>query len=418
MLSRTKERPRGVKMLTRSFIADSLYHPSYGYFSRAVNIFSPKTPYVFSTFPGAEDFLIEWTKNFNEAKEAAGKQDLRYGTQVWHTPTELFRPYYGEAFARYIVAHHDPVERLNIYEMGAGNGTLMDNILSYLKLHHLDLYRRTTYNIIEITGQLAEKQKKVLAKHPNRIKISNKSIFDWNTPVNEPCFFIAAEVFDNFPHDVLRYDNITDTPYQGYVMVDGDGDFHEFFSPDLDPLAKKFLEYRSKDLTLVSNAGRTHPLNQPRWWRRTKSLMPVLGKPLSDPEYIPTKYVEFLHILQKYFPNHKLIATDFHSLKDTIPGYNAPVTQTLMDGKMIPVSTYMTHQGFFDIMFPTDFRLAAHLYKQVTGKNAETKSHREFLEPYTSLQDTEVRSGENPMLDFYQNASFLISNSPGSARLS
>ncbi|KAM9888161.1 hypothetical protein OXX69_013133, partial [Metschnikowia pulcherrima] len=58
--------------------------------------------------------------------------------QLWHTPTELFSPYYGEALARYIIVNYKlngcyPYEDLIIYEMGGGNGTLMCNVLSYIQ---------------------------------------------------------------------------------------------------------------------------------------------------------------------------------------------------------------------------------------------------------------------------------------------
>lgn len=38
---------------------------------------------------------------------------------------------------------HYPYEDLIIYEMGAGNGTLMANILDYIKKDHPDVYERT-----------------------------------------------------------------------------------------------------------------------------------------------------------------------------------------------------------------------------------------------------------------------------------
>lgn len=52
------------------------------------------------------------------------------------------------------------------------------------------------YRIIEITEQLANKQTALAreAGHSERVEIVNKSIFEWNEVVEEPCFFLAMEV--------------------------------------------------------------------------------------------------------------------------------------------------------------------------------------------------------------------------------
>src|SRR5690606_8928172 len=93
-----------------------------------------------------------------DAEEGA-VNDVR---QLWHTPTELFQPYYGEAIARYLVANYKlsvyPYHDLVIYEMGAGNGTLMANILDYIRSADPDVYERTRYKIIEISPALAARQ--------------------------------------------------------------------------------------------------------------------------------------------------------------------------------------------------------------------------------------------------------------------
>jgi hypothetical protein len=52
------------------------------------------------------------------------------------------------------------------------------------------------YRIIEISPVLAGKQKaKLLARgHPEEmVEIINKSIFDWDETVNDPCYFLAME---------------------------------------------------------------------------------------------------------------------------------------------------------------------------------------------------------------------------------
>lgn len=263
--------------------------------------------------------------------------------QLWHTPTELFRPYYGEAIARYLVSNYKltlyPYHDLIIYEMGAGNGTLMLNILDFIRDTDHDVYQRTKFKIIEISPALAELQRKNLQDslnaggHVNHVEIINRSIFDWDTYVHSPCFFLALEVFDNFAHDAIRYDCRTELPQQGGVLIDEDGEFHEFYSTQLDPLASRFLRVRQ------AAARRPFPTPLgPKFLRRIRTSMPFQSE-YTLPEYIPTRLMQFFDILHDYFPAHRLVASDFNSLPDTIPGLNAPVVQTRYRRRTVPVST-------------------------------------------------------------------------------
>ncbi|KAF5104400.1 hypothetical protein DV451_000635 [Geotrichum candidum] len=428
-LAKRTERPRNVRMTSKEFIDDSLYHPVYGYFTKEVEIFTPKKPFSYNEIKDEEEFMTKWTEEYKRYETTSAKKlpqtraqksTSKASRQLWHTPTELFKPYYGEALARYLLVNYKlslyPYCDLTIYEMGGGNGTLMLNILDYIRDTQPDVYARTKYRIIEISSNLASKQQnnlKSLASsrgHLSKVEIINKSIFDWDQQVLEPCFFIALEVFDNFSHDVIRYDNNTLQPYQGNVVIDGNGDFQEIFSPDLDPWARKFLQLREEIGGPVANWKLGfHPLAQPKLLRTLKNtLYPFRGN-LSDPEYIPTRYLEFLHVLKDKFPEHRLLTSDFTHLPDTSPGYNSPVVQTVLDDIMVPVPSYMVLQGFFDILFPTDFELAAELYRVVCNKLIKTDTHHDFLEQWAELESTMTKKGENPMLSFYQNAAFMYS---------
>lgn len=318
--------------------------------------------------------LGEQYTQFEDALDAEhGVNEVR---QLWHTPTELFNPHYGYAIARYLITNYKlslyPYHDLVIYEMGAGNGTLMTNILDYIRSTDPDVYERTQYKVIEISTQLAELQRAALSCHtstatsrsnstisnipitPNhapRVEIINKSIFTWDTHVPTPCFFLALEVFDNFAHDMIRYDFATGTPMQGMVLIDSRGDFHEFYTPHLDPLASRFLDLRK----------RAHPQRKesalwalwkgdPLWmFKHSNSVVGNFAKKihsnlplatnLSKPEFIPTRLVQFFEVLKKWFPEHRLVTADFHKLPDTIEGANAPVVQTRYRRITIPVST-------------------------------------------------------------------------------
>jgi hypothetical protein len=307
-------------------------------------IFHPGEPFDFPSFKDEPEFHKEFGRRYTEFEDALDAKEYNEARQLWHTPTELFAPYYGEAIARYLVANYKisqyPYHDLIIYEMGAGNGTLMLNILDYIRRNEPDVYVRTKYKIIEISSQLANLQQRQLLKtvegrgHRSKVEIINKSIFEWDTPVNSPCFFVAMEVFDNFAHDAIRYDPVTEDPLQGMVLIDEQGDFYEFYVKHLDPVAQRFLRVRH-----AATDGRyPHPLPASKFLRGLRSSLPFMPN-LSDPEYIPTRLMQFFEILNDYFPQHRLVTSDFHSLPDTVKGVNAPVVQTRYQRRTVPVGT-------------------------------------------------------------------------------
>ena len=280
-------------------------------------------------------------KDFEDELDASSPNDTR---QLWHTPTELFRPYYGEAIARYLVTNYKilcpPYHDLIIYEMGAGNGTLMLNILDYIRSLYPDVYNRTKFKVIEISSSLASLQSAQLTHsassrgHASHVEIINRSIFAWDTYVPAPCYFLALEVFDNFAHDAIRYDPVTEEPLQAHVLVDNLGDFYEFYTKELDAVAARFLQVRKA----ASSRPFKYPLQSPRFIRNFKSRLPFAGN-LTVPEYIPTRLMEFFDILHTFFPLHQLLTSDFHFLPGTIKGFNAPVVQTRYQRRVVPVST-------------------------------------------------------------------------------
>ena len=173
-----KERPTRVKMLTRDFIegiwhpdlywslltvtcpVDSLYNPSYGYFSKQAIIFNSGEPFDFPRISDELEFNRILGQRYTDFEDRLDTEALDDARQLWHTPTELFRPYYGEAIARYLVENYKlsyhPFNDLIIYEMGAGNGTLMLNILDYIRDFYPHIYDRTKYKVIEISSALAK----------------------------------------------------------------------------------------------------------------------------------------------------------------------------------------------------------------------------------------------------------------------
>ncbi|KAH8179388.1 S-adenosyl-L-methionine-dependent methyltransferase [Sarocladium implicatum] len=414
-LRRRKERPRKVKMLLRDFIEDSLYNPSYGYFSKQAVIFSPGEPFDFASIRDEIEFQAELGHRYTtfEDKLDADEGAENPTRQLWHTPTELFRPYYGEAIARYLVDNYRlttyPYHDLLIYEMGAGRGTLMLNILDYIREVDPQVYARTKFNIIEISPALAAMQQHHLLAsaesrgHVDKVEIVNRSIFAWDQYVPSPCFFLAMEVFDNFAHDVIRYDVATEEPLQGHVLIDAEGDFFEFYEHELDPVAARY--FRVRHAATGGKYPKPYPSNPALRYLSTK--LPFSAN-LSDPEYVPTRLMQFFDVLERYFPGHRLLTSDFHALPQAVRGLNAPVVQTRYQRRMVPVTTPLVHQGYFDILFPTDFTMAETMYRAITGKLTRVMSHGDFMRRWAYVEDTATQSGENPLLSHYSNASVLV----------
>lgn len=422
-------------MLAREFIDDCLYNPKYGYFSQQAVILSPSAGFDFHSYQDNAHFQNELSATFHDFEGSLDERSPTAPRQVWQTPTEMFKPYYGQAIASYLLTQYKltsyPYHDLVLYEIGAGNGTLMLNILDFIRDTEPEIYEKTRYKIIEISGQLAKRQASSLAEtanqqgHGSRVEIINKSIFDWTTVVPGPCFFLAMEVFDNFAHDVMRYDLLTGRPYQALVAVDDAGDYHELLSPRIDPLAERYLNKRAqaaKQAQLPSDFHRHPALKVPAAIRRFRSALPFAPN-LTSPEFLPTRLLQFIEILHAKFPQHRLVASDFHALPDAMEGVNAPVVQTRYKGTMVPCSTYMVYPGYFDIMFPTKFTLLNRMYSEAanerstgyfshvrhrTGLKGRVSTHAEFLRTWGDVESTTTQSGENPMLDFYENASFIV----------
>ncbi|KAJ1792386.1 hypothetical protein LPJ59_004850 [Coemansia sp. RSA 2399] len=404
-------------MLVREFISDSLYNPAYGYFSKQALIFSPSKGFDFSGFRDSADFLKTIGVQYQEMESEL--DDVRnIPRQLWHTPTEILKPWYGYSIAHHIVkqfkadnADKQKEQPLVIYEMGGGNGTLMINILDYIRDNEPGIYSSMEYNLIEISTKLAKQQlrqqhtKQSPVLHTN-VNIINKSIFDWNTRVDKPCFFVAMEVIDNFAHDVVRYEFETGESCQAFVRVYDDGEFEEFYEPVSDPLIVDYLCTRAE----LSGPSYQTPALPSALYRKMRNMIPFSPN-LTKAEFVPTQAFDFCRVLAKYFPHHRLVLSDFYELPDTVPNaVDAPVVQTRFDGAMVPCETYLVQPGWFDIFFPTNFELLKQVYDHVCQRgSSRVCTQREFAMENADLGQTRTRSGENPMLAFYENTKFLVS---------
>lgn len=263
---------------------------------------------------------------------------------------------------------------------------------------------------------------------------------------------------------MIRYDLKTLEPYQTFVSIDDGGDFSTHYTRISDPLIHSFMNIRD---VLSHKPSIPRLLSASPLLRNVYTNMPFAPN-LSKPEYIPTRLLSLLTTLRTKFPLHRLLLSDFSTLPEAVPGYNAPVVQTRYQNTMVACSSLLVQQGYFDIFFPTDFARLREMYEYVLSQPMSSEqgnlaadlpsprlsllansvsplalgseffsshprnrrkpidgvvsasglpvgprksnvfTHAEFMETYADTDRTRLRSGENPLLDFYKNVKFLF----------
>lgn len=58
-------------------------------------------------------------------------------------------------------------------------------------------------------------------------------------------------------------------------------------------------------------------------------------------------------------------------------------------------------------MFPTDFTVMEKMYQAITGRLSRVSTHEDFMRRWAYVDETRTRSGENPMLSWFKNASVM-----------
>ncbi|ODQ68345.1 DUF185-domain-containing protein [Nadsonia fulvescens var. elongata DSM 6958] len=346
---------------------------------------------------------------------------------------------------------------------------LMINILDYIRETQPDVYLRTRYRIMSTSLSTSAKpfiKAANLHGHDAVIEIEfdekfpNSSMLPYifGSPddiVREPCYILAVNNFlSKLPHDLIRYDTKSLQAHQCQVVINEKNEFSEVYTPELDPWADTFLTlrdgYGSGRAPEESNIPSEHEhliaqshTNSDEYSHMTPikfNPKTILGiHPLSIPlnlyryltlsqltpsEFIPSKYVTLLYLLRRKFPSHRLLASGVmhHHVNETkasgyydvaiptaIAGYCAPKVSTVINNHIIPVQTYLTMQGYFDIEFPADFELLAGLYKKVCGMPIEHCTNQEFMHKWAELDETVLANDVNPLLSLHSNVSFLFS---------
>jgi hypothetical protein len=415
----------------REFVHESLYARSSGYFaSAAERVHRPAAPLEFTAMIGE----AEWRQT-----QAALAAESNAG---FLTPVEYFHPWYARAIGRYIVAEHfrradGDATPLRIVEFGGGNGTCAAGLLCWLRDEYPELYEGCTYELVEISQTMADRQRRRLEESgvmDERCSVSNVSAIDWALARAESmpaaragggiprgqCYVLGLEVLDNLPHDLIRW--TARGLEQAVVHTAADGSRTQAWEPATDaPL-----------LTTVRALG----LDGRAAWRRTavaratshpglSLLRPLrtasawLGAIVTrEPSaWVPTSASLLVNALLAAEPCHTLVLADFDWLPAQ-PGSAllAPVVQSKAPGEVTRDRAGRVldgSDGECDIFFPTDFGALARLYLAAGGARARAVKTRDFMREYAELEGTETRSGYNPLVDDFSNtALFLAHASP------
>ena len=363
----------------------------------------------------------------------------------WLTPVELFKPYYSQVFANYILQQlKTPLssdcqyEAFEIVELGGGRGTNARVILDTIKNHQPDTYHNhlLRYTIIDVSSSLQDLQRHTILQddgsdagsHADKIHFrqvdltdvaEGKQYFFESTSESDNhervrSFVIALEMLDNLAHDkVRRQGKQLDSNVlleEARVVQDDSLMQQEVFVPLEDPLLQTIMD-----------------------------VAPFYGVPISkQATWVPSVACGLLMQLAKEKQLIDVIAADFDWLppQDASPEGTTkhfpvhadgdPIV-TSMDG--VDRSSYLeaSEDLLCDILFPTNFeklsRFAKRVFQSENSSESDTIVHvhkqADFLCRYGPEQIEQTSgwlTGFCPLLHDFSNCSVMtVANKPGLA---
>ncbi len=385
-----------------------------------------------------------------------------HGHALWSTPAELFAPHYSHAVARCALAAADAraaadgtsaeARSLRVLELGGGSGAHAAAFLDYVRGARPELYARTEYVALEVSGALgdAQRARAAAAGHAAAFRVARCDVADGGRwPVGdardgEAVVVVALEVFDNLPHDKVAYGGERESggeALEEVVVVDEarrrdarggawsrEGPFREARRPLADELLSRTLAQLPRDA-----APRPAEKAEERWpWR----LWPATASGAREfpASFVPTGAAAVFDALARAAPRHAaLIVADFDELPRPPPppratgggdaalaASNAPLVASReraggdgdRRGAFVAVDhdTYLVAPpGRADIFFASDFEALGALYSaRFARARPAALKNAEFMARFADLAATTTLSGYNPLLEDFANTSFLV----------
>ena len=264
------------------------------------------------------------------------------------------------------------------------------------------------------------------------------------------------------PINTFRTEHLNKEPFQchAYKIEEETKDFKrysEVYFPLQDLLMKDYMRVRAA-------VGKNPNYAESNFVNKTfQTLATMFNKKafLGAKEWLPTVTFRWLRHVQRTWPQHRLILADFDELPESLDGHQGPVVQSRYKGDTYQCSNWLLSEGQFDIFFPTDFETLALIYqflkvfdhheceskilwptteqlKHFTDKipsnttltsssfsssSSSSKTNTiskdiqtfprcmkqsQFMKIWADLDQCKTRSGQIPMLDFYENVSMLL----------
>ena len=338
------------------------------------------------------------------------------------------------------------IGKLNVFEVGAGNGTCAVNILDFVRTYYPQVYAQTHYNIIEMSESLSWQQRELLdANHAGHYRVHTANAAEWKQTQSEHAVVFGLEVLDNMPHDKV----VRGKDGQWYqVMVAKAGHvpgpdagagvapvgpdvvdpmllncgtagkqygFVEYAVPLSDPVvarcAAMYDEYLAANnnepvsTNMAAAANNSEQKEQQNWLIR-KFIDFVFTRRRKrvrrDILYLPTECLRFFMRLDAHFPSHTLFLADFDVLPSTeaVQGVHGPVVAHKSEsakarGKTEDADSYLVSLGLCDIFYPTDFAFLKHMYCKVVLKDAPYRDAVHHFGLGRSENDMHVTPKEN-----------------------
>lgn len=427
-------------ILLRDFLRRCLYHKQIGYFNKTTDnpIGTIIEPMPFNEFIDREDYLLNLQKRWSELGPA------------WLTPSEIFKPFYANAIAKYLISEQQLVDRkdMKIIEIGGGTGTFALGLLNYIRANNPEVYATMKYVSIDVSEYSLTRQALQIKEHGHDtvwyrtekpFDITRDATDENSTPANttnttscwreimktignegDGCFVIGLELLDNLVHDKVIMSVKNGNWLQARVLIKNN-EKREEYEPieddEIEYVLSKVLEvrkslpfwthlsdamkgvFKQRDVTNSNNSSTSS----------TSSSDDVSSGVRNQTIYLPTGLSFALKNLRKFVPGHRLVLADFDSLPESkMHGLNAPVVASQSSGgKTHDRMSYLEgDMGSSDVFFPTCFETLKKLDANKNGKYMTTKA---FMQKWSDSNACLTRNGYNPLLSDFSNTKFYLS---------
>lgn len=407
------------RLLLRDYIRRSLYDPIHGYFSNSRHpVLQHDNKLLLRDIP---------TRSAYQRTIAATYARAKHG---WMTPVELFSPFLSRAIANRVQMVAPKYQDIHIIEIGAGRGTLALDVLEYWSELSADFVQKVSYHIVEISPTLAQLQSTVLKGWIEKgiVTVYNADALVWLKDLHDDpefrdkllssyCHIMGTEVLDNLPHDLVRERG---SSQEMAVIVPGGNSGVKTrnakleWTTDMDPDTQAAMQaFGYQD----NVEGSVQQFASNSWLHSIREQFELLLGGGTREIWVPTAAYQLMLALTTELPHAHITLSDFDSFPGALPGENGPVVQSVDRGSAIVYDCIQGAPfGKVDIMFPTNFSALKRSHESLCREDnnryvRQITSQQQFFEDHSSQQDmkdTTCADGYNPILQDFQNASFLL----------